>query len=125
MKKAVIAVGSHYVGKSKTINEYLKSKLGITKRARIFILNNQDGYILSQSFEEADRAVDDVINNYSEYDLLVLAARPAHENPSSLEEAKKKLTKAGYRVSEVIINKNTGKRYYDNKAEEMLKHLQN
>jgi hypothetical protein len=86
-------------------------------------LKNQNGYILSQSFEEADRTVDDVINNYSGYDLLVLSARPAHEKVSSLDEAKKKLAVAGYHVSEVLINLNTDETYYDGKADEILKHL--
>lgn len=123
MKKAVITVGSHYVGKSKTINKHLKPKLGIGEREHKFTRKNQNGYILSQSFEEADRSVDDVINNYSGYDLLVLSARPANENPSSLEEAKKKLSGAGYRVSEVFINHDVNDTYYNGKADEILKHL--
>jgi hypothetical protein len=43
MKKAVIVVGSHHVEKSKTINNYLKLKLGIGEYAHKFILNGQKG----------------------------------------------------------------------------------
>lgn len=82
MKKAVIVVGSHYAGKSKTINVHLKQKLGIAKHEHKFTRNGKAGFILSQSFEEADRDVDYVIKKYVAYDLLVLSARPAHERPS-------------------------------------------
>lgn len=123
MKKAVIAVGSHFAGKSKTINKYLKEKLGIGKYEHKFILNNQNGFILSQSFEEADRNVDDVISKYSGYELLVLSARPAHEKHSSLKEALSKLSRAGFRTSEVQIEKNTDEKYYIAKAKQMLGYL--
>jgi hypothetical protein len=122
MKKAVIVVGSHFVGKSKTINKHLKPKLGIGEREHKFIRNSQNGYILSQSFEEANRDVDYVINNYSGYELLVLSARPAHENPSLLADARTKLSHAGFRVSEVFINSNDNN---DSKANEILRHLDN
>lgn len=125
MKKIVIAVGSHFSGKSKTINKFLKPKLGIGERSRRFSRNDQNGFILSQSFEEADRDVDYVINGYTGFEILVLAARPAHENPSFLEEAKEKFTNAGYRVSEVFISKNDDNGYYDDKADEILNLLDN
>ena len=32
MKNAVIVVGSHFHGKSKTINKYLKPRLGLTEK---------------------------------------------------------------------------------------------
>lgn len=120
MKKAVIAVGSHYAGKSKTINKYLKKILGIGEFEHKFIRNNKNGFILSQSFEEADRDVDDVISKYGGYELLVLSARPAHEKYSSLKEVLKKLSRAGYRVSEVQIDKNADEKYYIAKAKQIL-----
>ena len=123
MKKIVIAVGSHFSGKSKTINKYLKPKLGIGQRDHKFFRNNQNGFILSQSFEEADRDVDYVINGYAGFDLLVLAARPAHENPSFLVEAKKKFSAAGYRISEVVITQSNDDKYYYDRADEILNHL--
>ncbi len=125
MKKAVIVVGSHYVGKSKTIREHLKPKLGIGKDDHIFHRNNQTGYILSQSLEEANRSIDNVIKAYGHYSLLVLAARPAEDTPSNLKEAISKLRSAGYRVSEVAIAKSDDDTYYNNKADEILSHLDN
>ncbi len=123
MKRAVIVVGSHYVGKSKTIREHLKPKLGISVDAHIFKRNGQNGYILSQSLEEANRAIEDVIKNYSYYDLLVLSARPEQETPSSLKHARSKLSSAGYRVNEVHIERGTDENYYNRKADEILRHL--
>jgi hypothetical protein len=125
MKKAVITVGSHYVGKSKTINAYLKPKLGIGYYEHKFTRNNQTGFILSQSFEEANRDVDFMIKKFCTYELLVLSARPANEQPSLLEEAKHKLSAAGYRVSEVRINRNTDNAYFENKANEIIDYLDN
>lgn len=124
MKQAVIVVGSHFAGKSKTINAYLKPKLGISEKAHIFTLKGNDGFILSQSFEEADRDVDYVINKYcSYYHYLVLAARPKEENPSSLEEALVKLSKAGFNVHTVIVNGENAENYYDSKAQEIVSYL--
>lgn len=120
MKKAVIAVGSHYAGKSKTINKYLKKILDIGEFKHKFIRNNKNGFILSQSFEEADRDVDDVISKYGGYEFLVLSARPAHEKYSLLKEVLKKLSRAGYRVSKVQIDKNADEKYYIAKAKQML-----
>ena len=125
MKKVVIAVGSHFAGKSKTINKYLKGKLKIGQREHKFIRNNQNGFILSQSFEEAERDVDYVVKNYAVYELLVLAARPAYEDHSCLIEARAKFSSAGYRVSEVIINQNSDETYYEDRADEILKYLDN
>jgi hypothetical protein len=79
-------------------------------------------YILSQSFEEANRDADYVINNYPNDELLVLSARPANEDPSSLVDARTKLVRAGFSVREVIINLNDDK---DGKADEILLHLIN
>ncbi|TOQ86470.1 hypothetical protein CGG86_23225, partial [Vibrio parahaemolyticus] len=95
MKNAVIVVGSHYVGKSKTINQHVKPKLGLSQKAHKFERNELQGYILSQSFEEADRDVDYVVEKYAQYDLLILACRPKNETPSDLVEVTKKLKKAG------------------------------
>jgi len=102
MKKAVIVVGRHHAGKGKTIRLYLKPKLGIGPKVHKFTRNGQSGYVLAQSFEEADKDIQ-IIDNYSHYELLVLAARPAHETPSCLVELKAKLEKEGYRVSTVDV----------------------
>lgn len=123
MKKAVIVVGSHYAGKSKTIRKYLKPKLGITEYEHKFIRNGKAGFILSQSLEEADRDVEYVVKKYMVYDLLVLSARPAHERPSCLNKLTRKLQTAGYRVSEVLVDHTDDEDYYDGKAKEILKRL--
>ena len=123
MKKAVIVVGKHYVGKSKTINNHLKPKLKIGKRNHKFSRNGQEGFILSQSFEEAGRDVDFVVSKYSRYDLLVLSARPANETPSCLVEAESKLKNAGYQVYLVDVGKRSDNGYYDGKADEIIKYL--
>ncbi len=124
MKQAVIVVGSHYVGKSKTINLYLKPKLNIKEREHIFSFNGKPGFILSQSFEEARRDVDYVVGKYAEnYDYLVLAARPDNENPSDLLEAMEKLSKAGFTVHTVIINPENDEGYYAQKSDEIIRYL--
>ena len=124
MKKAIIAVGSHYAGKSKTINEFLKSKLGIGELAHKFIRNGQNGFILSQSFEEAGRDIDYVLSEYGHYDLLVLAARPANEKPSYLNEAINGLQNAGFRVNTIEIIKDEDD-YYNERANDILRYLDN
>lgn len=124
MKKAVIVVGSHYAGKSKTINKYLKPKLGIERDDHKFTRNGQDGYVLSQTFEEADRDVQKIVNKYSHYDLLVVAARPANESPSYLMELTAELQNAGYQVSTVdIVKTSNNEAYYEEKADEIISSL--
>lgn len=123
MKQAVVVVGSHFSGKSKTINVYLKPKLGLSEKSHIFNLKNKEGFILSQSFEEAERDIDYVINKYSHYHYLVVASRPNNETPSNLEEALVKLSSAGYTVHNVIINQETDETYYDAKADEIIRYL--
>ena len=52
MKKAVIVVGSHYAGKSKTIRKFFKPLVGISGNRRLFQIGQHDGAVLSQSLEE-------------------------------------------------------------------------
>ena len=120
MKNAVIVFGSHYHGKSKTINQHLKPKLGLSEKAHKFKRNDLDGYILSQSFEESGRNVDDVIEKYGHFDLLVLACRPSNETPSELNEVTAKLENLNFSVYKVLIQKNSLEKYYDTKANEVL-----
>ena len=119
----MIVVGIHYAGKSKTIRKYLKPKLGIAEHEHKFPRNGTEGFILSQSLEEADRDVDYVTKKYMVYDLLVLSARPAHEMPSCLNELTAKLQAIGYRVSEVPVERTDDENYYDGKADEILNRL--
>jgi len=124
MKQAIIVVGSHYSGKRKTINVYLKPKLGLSERDHIFTIDENDGFILSKSIEEAERDVDYVIEKYSDrYHYLVLASRPEDEEESDLAEALVKLSKAGFVVHTVIINPENNEDYYDEKADEIKRYL--
>src|SRR5437773_3760131 len=111
MRKAVIVVGKHYAGKSKTIRKYVTEKLDIGEDGHKFAYKDQDGYILSQTFEEADRNIETAVAKYSKYDLLILAARPAGENPSCLTELTEALQAAGYHVSMVNVIKASNESY--------------
>jgi hypothetical protein len=88
MKNAVIAVGSHYAGKSRTLKKFVKPKLGIGERVLYFRRNGLSGAILVQTFEEAKRDIEDSMVRYGHHDLLIFAARPEHETPSCLVELK-------------------------------------
>lgn len=123
MKKAVIIVGKHYAGKSKTIREYLKPKVGISKHAHKFTRNGQSGFVLSQSFEEADRDVREAVTRYSYYELLVLSTRPVNESRSRLAELTLEFKKAGYRVNTVDVVGLQPSNYYKSKADEIMTHL--
>lgn len=104
MKKAVILVGAHHVGKSLTINEHLKPMLKISPDAHIFELNGKTGFVLSQSAEEAERDVVATVEKYSEYDILVLAARPHFDPESKLKLLRSMLQKASFVANEVAIH---------------------
>ena len=120
MSRAVIVVGKHYAGKSKMIREYLKPLLGIGINDRKFTLEEKDGYILSQSFEEADRDPDETIKKYSDYDLLVFAARPEEEPGSKLHSMRRALSDESFRVNVVRIQ---NKGQVEEKAQEVFELL--
>src|SRR5262245_46824391 len=103
MKNAVIVVGSHYAGKSKTIKKFFKPLVGISGNHRLFDLGQHGGVVLSQSLEERfgnghvlsqsleeKRLIDvrGVVAKYQHYQSLVFAARPSTE-PGSLYQALK------------------------------------
>lgn len=125
MKKAVILTGTHYIGKSRTINNYLKPKLGIGVYKHKFTRNGQDGFILSQTCEEAHRNIDDVVTRYCHYELLVLASRPSYETPSCFDQLRSKLSNAGYRVDETVISSKGDSVHYEQKAAEIINYLDN
>src|SRR5277367_1687034 len=104
MKKAVIVVGAHLVGKSFTINDNLKPLLNIDPGAHVFKIKDKAGYILSQSLEEADREVEETIEKYAGYDLLVFAARPYSEPDSKLKLMRTMLNKSSFNVTEIAIH---------------------
>ena len=104
MKKAIILVGAHHVGKSLTINEHLKPLLNISLDAHIFKMNGKKGFILSQSAEEAERDVAATVEKYSDYDILVLAARPFSDPVSLLKPLRTLLQEAAFVTSEMAIH---------------------
>ena len=103
MKMAIILAGAHYAGKSKTIRLHLKPLLKISIKAHKFTLRCKRGFILSQSFEEAKRDVKATVKRYSNYDLLVFAARPQNEPGSKLKLMRSVLLKASFTVRIVTI----------------------
>ena len=123
MKKAIILVGSHFAGKSKTIRCFLKPKLGIGKNEHIFVRNGQNGFILSQSFEESARTVEYAIKKYGRYELLILSARPPEEAGSCLSHAQDRLAVAGYRVHAVPVVRGKPDSFYNQKADEIIRLL--
>jgi hypothetical protein len=125
MKIAVIVVGSHYSGKSRTLKKFVKPQLGIGEKELVFRRNGLSGVILVQTFEEADRDIQAAMIRYGHHDLLILAARPEHETPSCYLELKAALEKADYlvRTVHIIKTKTTTDAYYREQADEVLRQL--
>ena len=125
MKKAVIVIGKHGIGKSKTIREFLKPKLGISKNKHIFELKGKKGYILSQSFEETKKTpkkIEEAIKKYCHYEYLVLAGRPIEEKNSHTKETKQLCEQCKYNVLTVeITSSNLG--HYEKKANDIFNYL--
>jgi hypothetical protein len=111
MKIAVIFVGRHFAGKSRTINNFLKPLLGIASKARLFTLDEKNGCVLSQSFEESGRDAKERIDAYAHLDLLVLAARPASERASKLALVENILQKNGFRVHNIQVMTGDDRQY--------------
>ena len=109
MKKAVIVVGGHHVGKSDTIGNHLKPMLKrpdgqpMTYYDRKFMLNLKRGYIQIQTFKEALKSFLEHSKRYFAYDLLVLAERPETEDGSQLNTIRDALQRASFTVNIVVI----------------------
>lgn len=123
MKIAVIVVGSHFSGKSRTINDFLKPMLGIARRARLFVRNDKHGCVLSQSFEESSVDPAERIGRYAHLDLLVLAARPERESASRLLEIEAILFKHRFDHSRVLLKSDQSVSYYKAQAQRILRNL--
>jgi len=137
MKKAVIVVGPHFSGKSKTIKKYFKPLVGLSGNQRAFDLNEKPGIVLSQSLEEKrlgrvisqsveEKRVSDVKEFLSRYlfcQWLVLAARPSTEVGSHLKEILSILKASGFSVLVVEVAKDQSELFYKHRAAEMLAHL--
>lgn len=132
MKKAVIVVGSHCVGKSKTINKFFKPMVGLSGRQQIFpkgrvmsqSLEERNGRVLSQSLEERDfRDVKYFVKKYANLKYFVCAARPDGENPSLYKALKTELENNGFRVDTVYIIGEQKDSFYKEKAKNILDFL--
>jgi len=137
MKKAVIVVGPHFSGKSKTIKEYFKPLVGLSGNQRTFDLNEKPGIVLSQSLEEKrlgrvisqsieEKRVSDVhefLVRYLFCQWLVLAARPSTEAGSHLKKILAILKAHGFSVLVVEVVKEQSESFYKRRANEMLAHL--
>jgi hypothetical protein len=99
MKKAAIIVGKQHSGKSTTIRE-LKSILGKEMDGfHRFKHIGKRGYILSTSFEEAGRDVEETINRLANYDLLVFAC----QGPK-LSDVHRALKKSSFIAKDIMID---------------------
>ncbi len=137
MKKAVIVVGPHFSGKSKTIKKYFKPLVGLTGNQRTFDLNEKPGVVLSQSLEEkrlgrviSQSIEEKTISNVKEFlsrylfcQWLVLAARPPTEAGSHLNEILRILKTSGYSVLVVDVAKGQPELFYEQCAKKILAHL--
>jgi hypothetical protein len=106
MKKAIIVVGKHHSGKSLTIRGHLNPLLKIGYDAHKFTLNGKNGYVLSQTFEEAlKKFLDDSarLSKLIVYELLVLAARPETEPDSQLNLIREFLQDSSFAVEIIYI----------------------
>jgi hypothetical protein len=103
-KRSVIVVGSHFSGKSTTINKHLKPLLNINPHAHIFNLNGRKGFALSQSSEESGKDIEKLIEKYAHFDLFVLASRPETDERSNFKAARAALERASFEVSVVVVH---------------------
>ena len=122
-KNAIIVVGEHYAGKSKTINKYLKSMLSLNENQHKFGIGDCEGFILSQTLEERNAFVKD-LEKYKTYDILVLPTRPENEPNSLFQEVKEKLKEFGFDVVIYKIKKGQEEGYYKEKAKEIYNQIQ-
>ena len=118
-KIAIVVVGEHNAGKSKTINKYLKKMLNIGERVHKFTYEQCEGYILSQTREER-QDFENNISRYAKYDILILAARPESENNSLFKDTESKLKSMNYQISVVEIIKDQTEQFYKNKANDIF-----
>lgn len=133
MKYAVIVVGSHGAGKSKTINKYFKPLIGLSGRQRNFSngrvlsqsLEEREGHVLSQSLEEKGLiSVKNFINKYADLNYLVCAARPDGENSSLYKTMKQELQCKGFQVATVRVEYDQPESFYERKARDIFNGLQ-
>ena len=137
MKKAVIVVGPHFSGKSKTITKYFKPLVGLSGNERSFTLHEKSGTVLSQSLEEKRlgkvisqsveekriSSVADFLEKYMSCQWLILAARPASEPGSHYKEIVAILKRNGFAVATVEVTAGQSESFYKQRANEIHGHL--
>ncbi len=137
MKKAVIVVGPHFSGKSKTIKKYFKPLVGLSGNQRSFDINERPGIVLSQSLEEKrlgrvvsqsieEKGITDVeafLSRYLFCQWLVLAARPATEPGSHLKEILRILKANAFSALVIEVTKEQPDSFYKQRAKEIRDHL--
>jgi hypothetical protein len=139
MKRAVIVIGSHYAGKSKTIRNFFKPLVGISGNQRFFQIGPDSGAVLSQSLEERfgnghilsqsleEKKLADVagvVASYQYYERLVFAARASCETRSVYDKLKSELKSRGFSVATVSVLRNQPDSFYAERAQEILRNLQ-
>ncbi|TGK89989.1 hypothetical protein EHQ23_02410 [Leptospira bourretii] len=140
MKKAVIIVGEHFAGKSKTINKFLKPILKLGPKQRSFTLENLDGIIYSQSLEEKfgiiysqsleEKSIDEpgylkIINKVKEYNFVIMAARPENEPNSLKKNLVSDLRSRKFKIKSIDLIADQSDSYYNLKAKEAYQFLIN
>jgi len=134
-KRAVIVVGTHHAGKSKTIRKFFKPLVGLREGQRMFTLGGCTGAVLSQSLEERQHdgvilsqsleekgiaAVETFLQSYRDFKILVLAARPPQEAKSYYRRMKAELARHGFKVSTVEVMPGKPDSFYQARANEIL-----
>lgn len=122
MKKlAIIVVGKHYAGKTRTLWQ-VKSLLKMRNRGFKFTLGKCTGWILTQTLQEPDPPRDlESLNRYQGCDVLILPSRPKGESSPTLQQIKKKLRELGFKISEVNIERRKTETYRKTKAREIIR----
>ena len=137
MKKAVLVVGPHFSGKSKTINKYFKRLVGLSEKQRTFTLREKKGTALSQSTEEKRLGhvisqsteekrlfgLKEFLDKYLACQWLVLAARPEDEPGSNYKAICTILKKNGFSVKTVTVHPKQSAAFYKKCANDIHLYL--
>lgn len=137
MKKAVVVVGPHFSGKSKTIKKYFKPLIGLSEGQRAFSLHGKAGAALSQSAEEKRLGhvisqtaeekrlpnLEEFLSRYLSCYWLVLAARPENEPGSFYAELVARLKENGFSVCTIAVKAKQPEHFYQQRGKEILAHL--
>jgi hypothetical protein len=124
MRGAIVVVGSHCVGKSRTLNNHLKPLLGMNPSDNGFCVNNVYGFLWSQTIEECEADPCIRIGDRRTYDLLVVPARPRWEDVTQLDNVIRVLNIYGYTWQEIYIRGGMVDGYYELQANAMHSLLQ-